>query len=234
MVSSGRLIRLLAHEIRNPLTNIYLSTDEIKQMAGPEAAPFIDILNRNTKTINNLLIELVNSSNPVAPRLTRIPVEEIMNMAIGKATDRMNLKDIQLTVDYPTEPSWIEADSEKLNIAFLNVILNSIEAFRQGNGKISISIKGQGNQHEVVIEDNGCGVSEENINKLFEPYFTSKRNGLGLGLASTLNIVNSHDGTISVQSKEGVGTRFIMHFKKADVSLDTAANGSAERAGMKF
>ena len=235
MASSGRLIRLLAHEIRNPLTNIYLSTDEISQMAGPDAAPYIDIINRNTKTINNLLIELVNSSNPVAPRLSRISLEEVMDLAIIKAADRMNLKGIELNTQYPADPSWIEADSEKLNIAFLNIILNSIEAFRQGNGKINITIRPQGAQHEVIIEDNGCGISDENINKLFEPYFTSKRNGLGLGLASTLNIVNSHEGTINVHSREGMGTKFVVHFKKADTPLDKATNDEGtEKAGMKI
>ena len=76
-----------------------------------------------------------------------------------------------------------------------------------------ISLRTVGVEHVVIISDNGSGISQENLGKLFEPYFTSKRNGMGLGLASTLNILQSHDAFVDVQSKLNEGTSFIITFK---------------------
>ena len=91
-------------------------------------------------------------------------------------------------------------DDEKLKIALLNIILNAIEAMRENEGILSISLDSQDHKHIISITDNGIGIPEENIPKLFEPYFTSKRNGMGLGLASTLNILQAHKAMIEVKS----------------------------------
>jgi len=96
----------------------------------------------------------------------------------------------------------------------LNIIINAIEAMKAGEGKLTIGIKNDNANYVVSIDDNGSGISEENIAKLFEPYFTSKSNGMGLGLAATLNIFQSHTALIEVQSKINQGTSFIINLKK--------------------
>ncbi len=106
------------------------------------------------------------------------------------------------------------ADISKLKIAFLNIIINAVEAMQPDTGILTISLTSDEQQHKVSLTDNGIGISEENLSHLFEPYFTSKRNGLGLGLASTLNILQSHKAQVEVHSKPGKGTTFTISFPK--------------------
>jgi signal transduction histidine kinase len=108
------------------------------------------------------------------------------------------------------------ADKQKLKIAFLNILINAIEAIAQPPGSIWIDIDKKGSRYVVQITDNGSGISEENLSRLFEPYFTSKRNGMGLGLASTLTILQAHKATVEVQSKVGHGTTFSISFAIAE------------------
>jgi signal transduction histidine kinase len=118
-------------------------------------------------------------------------------------------------VNYPDFPCFIRADKEKLKIALLNIIINAIEAIDNTKGELTISLVQNEESYSLDISDNGCGIPQENLSKLFEPYFTSKRNGIGLGLASTLNIIQAHNASIEVKSKVGAGTTFIITFNQA-------------------
>jgi signal transduction histidine kinase len=109
-------------------------------------------------------------------------------------------------------------DSNKLKIAFLNIIINAIEAMSEDEGNLLVIIDENQDNYIVSINDNGSGISEENLIKLFEPYYTSKPNGMGLGLSSTLNIIRSHKAFIEVNSKLNIGTSFIITFQK-NISL---------------
>jgi C4-dicarboxylate-specific signal transduction histidine kinase len=102
-------------------------------------------------------------------------------------------------------------------------LINATEAIHHAHGKISVMIETINDDHAVIISDNGCGISEENISRLFEPYFTSKRNGMGLGLASTLNIIQSNKGSIDVKSELNIGTSFIITFRKSQEVLTGGA-----------
>ena len=101
---------------------------------------------------------------------------------------------------------------EKISISILNLILNAVEAMEADTGKLSVIVKQTIDFTNILIKDTGSGISEDNLKKLFEPYFTTKKNGMGLGLVSTLNIIKSHKADIKVESKENVGTTFIISF----------------------
>jgi C4-dicarboxylate-specific signal transduction histidine kinase len=107
------------------------------------------------------------------------------------------------------------ADVEKLKIAFLNIVINAVEAVPKEAGRIIVTIREDGAHYKVFINDNGGGIPDENISRIFEPYFTSKTNGFGLGLAATWNILQSHRATIDVNSQLGEGTSFILAFEQA-------------------
>ena len=94
----------------------------------------------------------------------------------------------------------------------LNIMINAIEAMEEGIGTLDISLQRVEDQAILKISDNGCGISEENISRLFEPYFTQKRNGMGLGLAFTLNIIQGHRANIEVSSVLSQGTTFTLIF----------------------
>ena len=213
---TGRLVRILAHEVRNPLNNINLSVEQLQpEVNSDESKIYLDIINRNSKRIGALISELLNSSRPGEMTSQRHSLQTVIEESIAVANDRITLKHIKLQLNYPNEPAWIIADIDKLKIAFLNIIINAIEAMADEKGILSITIQREQNKYAVYIEDNGSGITEENISHLFEPYFTSKRNGMGLGLASTLNILQSHKTSVDVQSSVDKGTIFKLMFGAA-------------------
>jgi PAS domain S-box-containing protein len=222
LAAAGRLVRTLAHEVRNPLNNINLSLDQLSYLIEKEDNHFLlEIIQRNSRRIGGLITELLDSSRPVDLVMEKHPLQGIMDDSISAAIDRITLQRINIQVEYKDEPAFIMADREKLRIAFLNILLNAIEAIPvpidRGvhPGKIRIEITSVDNMHVVLISDNGSGINEENLSRLFEPYFTSKRNGMGLGLASTLTILQAHKATVDVQSKIGIGTVFTIAFEHA-------------------
>lgn len=209
---ADRLVNVLAHEVRNPLNNINLSLDQISpEGSAEENSVFLDIIKRNSKRIEVLIAELLNSSRSTTIEEKPVELKFVLDETLKVAMDRLTLKKIKLQKNFPDGDCIISGDLEKLKIALLNIIINAIEAMEQG-GELSISITSAGEFHTLKISDTGCGISEENISRLFEPYFTAKRNGMGLGLATTLNILQSHKAEVEVESQLGVGTTFTINF----------------------
>jgi signal transduction histidine kinase len=212
--ATGRLVRTLAHEVRNPLNNINMSVEQLAHSGteNEENSLFLDIIQRNSKRIGDIITELLDSARPTELTFEKQSLQSIMDEAIAEALDRITLQQINMQVRYANVPCYIMANKEKLRIAFLNIMINAIEAMEPGKGILTISVDAAKNMSIVVIRDNGCGIPEENISRLFEPYFTSKRNGMGLGLAATLNILQSHRANIDVSSVLKQGTTFTISF----------------------
>jgi PAS domain S-box-containing protein len=218
LAATGRLVRTLAHEVRNPLNNINLSVEHLRDEvpANENTDLYLGIIQRNSNRIGDLITELLNSSRPAEMKMEPHILQSILDDSISVAIDRLTLQGINMQVKYPDEPVFVNADKEKLMLAFSNILINATEAIGHPDGQISVTIETGEDRSIVTISDNGCGISEENISRLFEPYFTSKRNGMGLGLASTLNIIQSNKGSIDVRSELNVGTSFIISFDKVE------------------
>jgi len=207
-----RLVRTLAHEIRNPLANISLSLDGIEEKKIESQSLFIDIIKRSSSRINSIITELLQSSKAIELKLELVDIIEVVKDVLAIADDRIKLKNITVETLFPDHTIIKNVDVEKISISILNLILNAVEAMEADTGKLSVSIKQTLDSTKVLIKDTGSGISDENLKKLFEPYFTTKKNGMGLGLVSTLNIIKSHKADIKVESKENVGTTFIISF----------------------
>ena len=213
LAAAGRLVRTIAHEVRNPLNNITLSVEQLKPATQDDQTElYIGIIQRNGKRINDLITELLNTSFPAENTLEKVSLQQIIDSVILASTDRLMLKHLKLQVNCPNNALMIMADKEKLKLALLNIVINAIEAMENENGSLSISLAEFNRQAILSISDNGCGISEENIAHLFEPYFTQKRNGVGLGLTFTLNILQAHKAEIEVISHPGLGTTFVITF----------------------
>jgi two-component system, sporulation sensor kinase E len=215
--ATGRLVRTLAHEVRNPLNNINMSVEQLLQNVeeNDESQLFLDIVQRNSKRIGDIITELLDTSRPTDLVFDKCTLQAVMDESIAEALDRITLQHVNMQIKYANEPCTVMANKEKLKIAFLNIIINAVEAVPSLTGELIISIYSVKDTHVVAIKDNGCGIPEENISKLFEPYFTSKRNGMGLGLAATLNILQSHKANIDVTSVVNHGTMFTITFPAA-------------------
>jgi two-component system, sporulation sensor kinase E len=214
--STATLLRTLAHEVRNPLTNINLSVEQLKpELNSEEANIYLDIIARNCGRIDSLISELLDLSRPAEISLQKSGLQDIIDSTLAAASDRIALKNIRLELAYPERPALIMADREKLKIALLNILINAVEAVPPQSGVINIAIRKDAPHYKVFINDNGGGIPEENISRIFEPYFTSKTNGFGLGLAATWNILQSHRAAIDVNSQLGEGTSFMLTFEEA-------------------
>ena len=186
-----------------------MQTDKIME---EDSSLFLDIIQRNSKRIGDIITELLDTSRPTDLVFERCTLQGVMDESISEALDRITLQHVNMQIRYSNEPCYILANKEKLKIAFLNIIINAVEAVQSVTGQLNISVDTINDAHIVTIQDNGCGIPEENISRLFEPYFTSKRNGMGLGLAATLNILQSHRASIDVTSVLKQGTTFTITF----------------------
>ncbi|HSH67309.1 MAG TPA: ATP-binding protein, partial [Bacteroidia bacterium] len=215
---TGKVARIIAHEIKNPLTNIHLSLLELRtilkgaQLVDNSEKPddFIDIIERNGKRINTLIEDLLQATRFDTVNMKELYLDEVIEDTLSLVKDRIKLKDIKLEKTVPSN-LLIKADKEKLAIAFLNLLVNAVEAVEEKTGILKIEVSVQEKQIGIAISDNGKGIPSQDLNKLFEPFFTSKKGGTGLGLTATYNIITRHDGSIKVHSEVGNGTTFYIN-----------------------
>lgn len=214
--TTEKLVQSLAHEIRTPLTNINLSTHQLEPDISEEKKIYTEIITRNCKRINDLIIELMNLSTQLDKNMERMELHETVEAALAIAKDRVALKRIEVMTNFKGEEIFIIGDSKGMQTAFLNLIINAVEAMEEGKGKLGIEIISNNKRVSVKISDNGAGIPPENIAYLFQPYYTNKKNGLGLGLATTQSVITAHKGIIEVDSVVGQGTIFTITLEVAN------------------
>src|SRR5436190_2721104 len=202
LAANERFVRILAHEIRNPLNNISLSIEHLQLQDEDieKKADFLGIIQRNSLRINQIITELLNLTKPLELIFEKYSLQEIMDESIAIASDRINLQKISVEKKYPGFPLEISADKPKLIIAFTNILINAIEAMKINEGKLSVSMTANEDVYTVSIKDNGNGIPQEYLSKLFEPFFTMKKKGIGLGLAASYSIIQSHKAKVQVES----------------------------------
>jgi signal transduction histidine kinase len=210
--STGRIARVIAHEIRNPLTNIDLSASHLEndQLAVEDKKTFLDIIARNSRRINELINELLSATRFMDLKYEEIRVDDLLDESLNESIDRAQLKQIRIDKNYSTEKIWLNVDRSRMKIALLNIIVNAMEAMTGEHPRLDLETAAVNNHCIITIRDNGKGMDSETIAKVFDPYFTSKSNGNGLGMTNTQNIILNHKGKIEVFSEEGKGTAFVI------------------------
>jgi PAS domain S-box-containing protein len=211
-VITGRIARVIAHEVRNPLTNILLAVSQFKDedevAASEDSVLYTDIIERNCTRINQLITELLHSTRMIELHIDNYGINELVEKALTLSQDRLQLNQIQVERNLVSPDIMVSADEEKVVIAFLNIIINAIEAMTPGKGILTITSIRTQDKAKLMIGDNGMGIPEDKLARLFDPFYTSKAKGTGLGLTSTQNILLNHKGTIHVDSAPGKGTVF--------------------------
>jgi PAS domain S-box-containing protein len=216
---TGKIARTIAHEVRNPLTNLNLALEQLKDempMENESATLYADIIERNADRIEQLITEMLDSSRPKELNLELTPISDVLDDTISLTVDRLNLNRMKLEKKFDKDLPRILVDREKIKIAFLNIIINAVEAMQPGKGVLRIGTYQKDGRLVVSIVDNGKGIAPDEIEKLFDPFFTGKQGGMGLGLTSSKNIFNSHNAVIEVTSQVLVGTSFHIYFKLPD------------------
>ena len=175
----------------------------------------LDIVDRSEVKIDTLITQLLQSSNTAVMTLHEVSLDALVDDLVAAVQDKATLQEIKIAVTRKSErPLIIQADAVKLKMAINNILVNAIEAVPGGTGVVNIITRATNGHAELLVRDNGVGISLENRAKLFEPYFTSKRTGIGLGLATTLNIIQAHQAQIEVDSEPGKGSTFKLIFER--------------------
>jgi two-component system sensor histidine kinase HydH len=208
----GEMAAVLAHEIRNPLGSIRGTAEILKDdyKPGDPKHEFIEIQIKETERLNRVVEDFLHMARQKPVDLRPCPVQEELETIVTLLANDARERKVKLILQPVTAPVIIKADGEKLRQAFLNIILNALQATPAGGSVIISTTVCQTAFCEIRFRDTGPGIDEETKDKIFEPFFTTKQNGTGLGLAITRKIIESHSGTLQVESEPGKGTTVIV------------------------
>ncbi len=217
LASLGTLTAGLAHEIRNPLVAIKTLTQLLPERLEDEEFRnhFLNIAASEVERISHLVNELLDFAKPSSPKLEFEDINSILEGMILLVSTESKKKHIQIERQYASDLPSIKVDREQIKQVFLNILLNAIEATPE-NGTITVktrSFSKPGGEPflQVEFKDTGCGIPKESLEEIFNPFYTTKTTGSGLGLSISNQIVQDHKGYISVDSQVSQGTSFYVN-----------------------
>ena len=206
--SMGEMAAGISHEIRNPLGIIRSSAELLKKkMAAIDPSNTVpSIIVEETERLNNIITDFINYAKPKSPNLTPSRIEEIIEKNLTFLDTQLSEKKHRVSRDFEKNLPEVMADSAMLYQAFLNILINCMQAMPEG-GKIRVALRANQNGIVINFDDEGEGIPEEIMEKIWEPFFTTKEKGTGLGLGIVKNIIESHGGHIQIYNKPEPGVR---------------------------
>jgi len=213
LASIGRISAGIAHEIRNALTSVKLNIQKLVQSDRLDETEkeHLSISQEGIGQMEKFVKELLDFTRVSELNLARFSLEQILDESIKTLADTLELKKVVLEKSYEEGLPQVLVDADKLKQVFLNLLRNAFDAVEE-KGKINISIsllkEQEGSKIRVFISDNGCGIPEEKRETVFEPFYTTKASGIGLGLPIARKIIEQHRGTIRVKENAAQGTSF--------------------------
>lgn len=217
LAAIGSLAAGVAHEIRNPLSSIkggatYLKSQFKQGSAGEKtAAIVIDEVER----LNRVITDLIGLSRPSDLSMKSVFVADVIEHCTRLITQEAELRDVYLAVDIAEDVPQVMLDTDRFSQVILNLCLNSLDAMEEG-GKLTVTVVPDAQSISIIVEDDGEGMDNDTKERIFEPYFTTKSHGTGLGLSVVHKIIEAHNGIIRVFSQKGQGTRFVIQLPSMD------------------
>jgi signal transduction histidine kinase len=217
----GRLTQAVAHEIRNPLNVINLSIDHVSTKYAPEDEKRREQFSRILSSIRDevarlkrLLSDLLNYGRPPRLAMETVDLSKLVDETIELIRPQAEDQGVEVSVEKDGLTADVRGDRERLKSCFSNIAINALQAM-PGGGRLRLHIAQVNSVVEVTMNDTGVGISEDALGKVFEPYFSTKQAGFGLGLAVTKAVVEEHQGSIEVRSQPQLGTTFIVRLPAA-------------------
>ena len=211
----GQLSRSIAHEIRNPLNFISLSIDHIREKYPPSARvdaedfdALLSSVKQEIRRLNTLVSDFLDYGKPLRLNIQRTQVERMLDDVVEIIRAKAAGEGVEIKKQYEFSPD-IMLDPELIKTCIMNVLTNAFQAMPQG-GTLTIRTGRDDGKFVLSVADTGVGVARENLSKVFEPFYTTKNTGLGLGLATTKRIVEEHGGKIEIRSEGGTGSDVII------------------------
>ena len=212
----GSLAAGVAHEIRNPLSSIKGFAVYFKQRlsGNKEDEGTADIMIAETERLNRVISQLLEFARPLTLKKEPTNMMDLVRHTIKLVEVEARKSGVEIDVQGEERQMNAEIDPDKVKQVLLNVFLNSLSAMPEG-GRISVRLETQKESVEVTVSDTGSGIRENDLPRIFDPYFTSKPAGTGLGLAVVQKIMEAHGGAVKVESKEGRGTKVTLRFSNS-------------------
>ncbi len=222
LASLGEMVAGISHEIRNPLGIISSTGELLKQKLSPTdtEVKLADVIVEEADRLNGIVTDFLNFARPQAPNLMPCKVDEVIKKNLTFLAPEINKNSYEVHTRFASDIPEIQADPGLLYQAFLNILLNAMQAMPEG-GAIYIELSAHGNTLTIVFCDDGPGISDETLNKIWEPFFTTKDKGSGLGLPIVRKIIEGHGGDIEIENAPEKG---------AQVTITLPANRVAHRA----
>ena len=208
----GEMAAVLVHEIRNPLGSIRGTAEILRDdyRSDDPKHEFIEIQIKETERLNRVVEDFLNMARPQPTEMTPCSIQEELETIATLIASDAKARQIQLVMQPPSFPVLLQADGEKIRQAFLNIAINALQAMPQG-GSLTVSTnhrqsEGSAPECEICFRDSGTGIDAKTLEKVFEPFYTTKPGGTGLGLVVTKKIIEGHGGRLLIQSGDGKGT----------------------------
>jgi signal transduction histidine kinase len=208
LAALGEMVAAVSHEIRNPLGIIHSTAELLGGMPGANASQkqLSQVITEESTRLNRIVTEFLDFARPQTPHLEQCDLKEIIEKNLLFIAPELEKRKIEVSHNLDGKSVMITGDRGLLYRAFLNILINASQAIDNG-GHIGVTLWEAPGLCRIEIEDSGSGIKPENIKKIFNPFFTTKEKGSGLGLPIVQKIVEAHNGSISVESTEGKGTR---------------------------
>jgi two-component system, NtrC family, sensor kinase len=211
--SLARMAAGIAHEINNPLAGILLYSSNMRKKV-PPGGPLEDglkIIIKETQRCKTIIQGLLDFAREQEPERALVNVNDVINSAIGIVENEFHLRHVRFLKELAEDMVEVLLDKNQIEQVLINLFLNALHAVDdRGLVTVKSAVNREKRRIQVEVADTGCGISKENMEKIFEPFFSTKANGTGLGLAVSYGIIMNHKGDIRVLSEPGRGTRFIV------------------------
>ena len=198
----------ISHEIRNPLGIIRSSAELLKKkvIRYDPSNTIPDIIVEEANRLNGIITDFINFARPRNPNFSSCRIEEIIEKNITFLSAQIKEKGYTIKKNYCNSLPEIQADADMLYQSFLNILINAMQAMPEG-GLIGVEISANDNIITINFDDEGQGIPKEALEKIWDPFFTTKEKGTGLGLGIVKNIIESHGGSIQVENQSQRGAR---------------------------
>jgi signal transduction histidine kinase len=211
LAAIGTLASGVAHELNNPLNNIYTTAQRLMKKSGDDTPPYLrkglDDIFGQTMRVKSIVSDLLEFARGREPHYHAVELKGLINGAFRHVANTRNMSAIRFQLKLAPDEIVLYADAEQLEQIFVNLIVNAADAM-SGEGDLSIRAIEDEHAIRITITDSGKGMPAAIEEKIFEPFFTTKDKGTGLGLAIVFNLIQKHQGSITVESTEGRGATF--------------------------
>jgi signal transduction histidine kinase len=212
LAAIGRLTSGVGHEVKNPINAIVVHLELLRnKLSGPDARAMrhLEIIESEIQRLDRVVQTLVDFSRPVELQLKENDLRRVVSGVLMLASAELETHSVRVQPHMPERPLIAKVDADLIKQAILNVVLNGAQSMSQG-GELHVSLREEGRMAAIEIADSGSGIPPDIRNKIFDLYFTTRKDGSGIGLAMTYRIIQLHNGSIDVQSEQNIGSTFTL------------------------